>query len=55
VRASKYFLWTSTRSFTDKPQDKRVEYPELMNKLRGPRNGLGDIYQIDLRELKIDK
>ena len=51
----KYFFWTSTRSFTDKPQEKRVEYPELMNKLRGPRNGLGDIYQIDLSILNIAK
>jgi Tol biopolymer transport system component len=49
----KYFFWTSTRSFTDKPLEKRIDYAELMNKLRGPRNGLGDIYQIDLSELNI--
>jgi hypothetical protein len=30
-------------------------YQELMAKLRGPGNGLGDIYQIDIGELKIKK
>jgi len=51
----KYFFWTSTRSFTDTPLEKRNDYPELMNKLRGPRNGLGDIYQIDISILNIAK
>lgn len=51
----KYFFWTSARSFTDKPLEKRLDYRELMNRLRSPGNGLGDIYQIDLGELKIDK
>jgi len=49
----KYFFWTSTRGFADKPLEKRLDYKELMNRLRGPRNGLGDIYQIDLIELNI--
>ncbi|HKP35697.1 MAG TPA: hypothetical protein VJT71_02475 [Pyrinomonadaceae bacterium] len=51
----KYFLWTSTRGFADKPLEKRLDYPGLMNKLRGPQNGLGDIYQIDLAALNIGK
>jgi|ERR1041385_3157164 Tol biopolymer transport system component len=51
----KYFLWTSTRGFADKPLDKRLNYQELTDKLRGTRNGLGDIYQIDISTLNIRK
>ena len=51
----KYFFWGSTRGFADKPLAKRYNYRELMEKLRGPGNGLGDIYQIDIAELKIKK
>ena len=51
----KYFFWGSTRGFADKPLEKRHNYRELMEKLRGPGNGLGDIYQIDIGELKIKK
>ena len=51
----KYFFWTSTRSFADKPLEKGLNYQELMNRLRSPRNGLGDIYQIDISVLSIGK
>lgn len=51
----KYFFWTSTRSFADKPSEKRLNYQELMKKLRGPRNGLGDLYQIDIGALRIEE
>ena len=51
----KYFFWASTREFADYPLVKRRNYRELMEKLRGPGNGLGDIYQIDIAELKIRK
>jgi len=44
----RYFFWTSTRGFADKPLEKRLSYQELTNRLRSPRNGLGDIYQIDI-------
>ncbi len=47
----KYFLWASTRNFTDKPLEKRLTYPEFMDKLGSPGNSLGDIYQIDLSAL----
>ena len=50
----KYFFWASTRNFTDKPKEKRLTYAELMDKLDNPGNSLGDIYQIDLGELKIE-
>ena len=51
----KYFFWTSTRGFADNPLEKRLDYRELMNRLRGPRNGLGDIYQIDFSALDIKR
>jgi Tol biopolymer transport system component len=50
----RYFFWTSTRGFADRPLDKRLDYRELMEKLRSPGNGLGDIYQIDVGVLGID-
>lgn len=51
----KYFFWTSTRGFADKALEKRFNYRELMDRLRGPHNGLGDIYQIDIGVLNIGK
>ncbi len=51
----KYFFWTSTRSFTEKTLEKRMNYPELMTKLQSPRNGLGDIYFIDLSVVNIGR
>lgn len=51
----KYFFWASTRGFADKPLEKRMDFRELTNRLRGPHNGLGDIYQIDLSALNLEK
>lgn len=51
----RYFFWTSTRGFGSTPQTKRLTYAELLAKLRSPRNGLGDIYQIDLSALNIER
>lgn len=51
----KYFFWTSTKGFSEKRLEKRLNYRELMDRLRGPRNGLGDIYQMDIGVLNIDK
>jgi Tol biopolymer transport system component len=51
----KYFFWTSTRGFADNPLEKRLNYNELMSRIRSSRNGLGDIYQIDIGVLSIEK
>jgi Tol biopolymer transport system component len=48
----KYFFWTSTRSTTGKPSKRRT-YRELTDSIRGPGNGLGDIYRIPIDELKL--
>ena len=49
----KYFFWSSTRSLPSTSQTKRLTYSDLLTKLRGPGNGLGDIYQIDIAALHI--
>ena len=48
----RYLFWTSTRGYGfDERHEKRLSYRELSEKLRGVRNSLGDIYQIDIGEL----
>ncbi len=51
----KYFFWTSTRGFADKPLAKPMTYQEYAKKLHNAGNGLGDIYQIDLSALKLER
>jgi Tol biopolymer transport system component len=48
----KYFFWTSTRATAGKPSKRRT-YRELTESLRGPGNGLGDIYRVSIGELKL--
>ena len=50
----KYFFWTSTRSLSFKSMKEPMTYADLERKLRSPQNGLGDIYQIDLKALKLE-
>lgn len=49
----KYFFWTSTRGFGLTPLLRPLTHAELLNRLASPRNGLGDIYQIDISALNI--
>jgi Tol biopolymer transport system component len=49
----KWFLFTSNRSFADKPLEKRLSYNELLKKLHEPGNGLRDIYKIEIGALKL--
>jgi len=51
----KYFFWSSTRGFGRKPLEKRLTYSELVDRLRSPGNGLGDIYQIDIGVLHLNR
>lgn len=51
----RYFFWTSTRSTIATSQEKRLSFEELTKKLRGAGNGLGDIYQIDIGALHLEK
>jgi hypothetical protein len=50
----KWFFFTSTRSFADKPLEKRLTYAELLKKLHRPGNGLRDIYKIDIGALNLE-
>ena len=49
----KYFFFTSARG--RRPPEKQMNYEELMGWLRGTRNGLGDIYQMDFSALNISR
>jgi Tol biopolymer transport system component len=49
------FFFTSTRGFFDKPLGKALSFTELQEKIRSPRNGLGDIYQVELSALGLEK
>jgi Tol biopolymer transport system component len=51
----KYFFFTSTRGFGSQRLKKKLNYEELIQKLRGPGNGLGDIYQVDVSALRVGK
>lgn len=46
-----YFFWTSCRSFATTIPPQPWEFPALLARIRRTKNGLGDIYQIDLKEL----
>jgi WD40 repeat protein len=48
-----YFFWTSCRSFADQPADHALQYNEFLGSIRRVRNGLGDLYQIDLKALDL--
>jgi hypothetical protein len=51
----KYFFFTSLRGFADNPPAKAYSYRELVNNLRSLRNGMGNIYQVDISALRIEK
>ena len=46
----KYFFFASVRG--RRPPEKPLNYQELLAWLRGTRNGLGDIYQVDLSAIR---
>jgi WD40-like Beta Propeller Repeat len=51
----KYLFWTSTRSFADVVPERAWQYPELLGRIRMAKNGLGDIYQLELSALGIKR
>jgi hypothetical protein len=44
----KYLFFTSERGFADQPLQARLTYAQFVKRIHGPRNGLGDIYQVDI-------
>jgi WD40-like Beta Propeller Repeat len=55
TRDGKYFFWTSSRSAIDKRKEKSWTIEEMTKAVRAPQNGLGDIYYIDAKRLKLRK
>ncbi len=51
----RYFFWSSTRAAGPASPTKRLTYQKLLTKLRSPGNGLGDIYQIDIGALNLQR
>src|SRR5581483_905732 len=51
----KYFFFTSERGFADAPLPGRRNFDQLLKQIRGPRNGLGDIYQVDIGALNLNR
>jgi Tol biopolymer transport system component len=51
----KYFFFTSERGFAATPLTARLNYERLMKQIRGARNGLGDIYQVDIGALNLGR
>ena len=48
----KYFFFTSERGFADHPLTKPLTYEQLMQQIRNPGNGLGDIYRVDAAAIR---
>ena len=55
TRDGRYFFWTSTRSDFGRVRKSPLTSADFFQKLRSPRNGLGDIYYIDASVLKIGR
>ena len=55
TRDGRYFFWTSTRSDFGRVRKSPLTSADFFQKLRSPRNGLGDIYYIDASALKIGR
>lgn len=50
----RYLLFTSERAFTDTPLERPLTYEDLIGRIRGPGNGMGDVYRISLEALPVD-
>ena len=51
----KYFFWASARSAIDTLKTKPWTLQELSKAYHGPKNGLGDIYYIEVSALKLER
>jgi Tol biopolymer transport system component len=51
----KYFFFTSERGFADQPLQARLTYAQFVKQIHGPRNGLGDIYHLDISVLNLNR
>ena len=51
----KYFFFTSERGFADQPLQSRLNYTQFAKRIHGAGNGLGDIYQVDISALNLNR
>jgi len=51
----KYLFFTSERGFADQPLQARLTYAQFVKQIHCPRNGLGDIYQVDIDVLNLNR
>jgi Tol biopolymer transport system component len=52
----RYLFFTSTRrTFAAAPLEKALTYAELSHQLNSPGNGLGDLYQVNLQALRLER
>jgi Tol biopolymer transport system component len=49
----RFLFFTSNRGFTDRPLDRRLSFAELTETIRGPGNGLRDVYRIETAALDL--
>jgi hypothetical protein len=49
----RWLVFTSNRSFTERPLERTLRYRELLSILRAPGNGLRDIYRVEMAALDL--
>ena len=50
----RYLFFTSERGFADQPLEEPLTYEQLVDRIRSPGNGMGDVYYISLSALGIE-
>jgi hypothetical protein len=49
----RYLFFTSNRGFASSPLERPLSFPELLHRIRGPGNGLRDVYCIEMSALDL--
>jgi Tol biopolymer transport system component len=51
----RYLFFTSERAFTDDPLARALTFDELTERIRAPKNGMGDVYRLSLDALGVER
>jgi len=49
----RFLFFTSNRATTDQVPEAALSYPRLLERIRGPRNGLRDVYRVETAALDL--
>ena len=49
----RFLFFTSNRSATDRPPDSALDFASLLARIRGPQNGLRDVYRVETAALDL--